>query len=105
MITINDHSIDYISTVDLETFCENLSPIGLDRLKTALFLEQRERDKRARFNEAKEEFIRSLKAFQNAISDCGGDYSISFAELPSKQICLPFIESVIDDLTLGDFKN
>lgn len=105
MITITDELLDYISTPDLEAFCESLSPEGLERLKTALFFEQRERDRRARFNEAKEEFIKSLDAFQDAIADCGGDYSISFAELPSKQICFPFIESIIDDLTLEDFKN
>ena len=105
MITINDHSIDYISTDDLETFCENLSPIGLDRLKTALFLEQRERERREHFNEAKEEFIKSLDALQDAISDCGGDCTISFAEFSSCQVSFPFIEDIVDNLTLGDFKN
>lgn len=106
MITITDHSVDSISSFDLEKFCENLSPIGLDRLKNALFFEQRERDKRERFNKAKERVIKSLSDFQDVIdAEEGKNSSCSFSLDYDYFVNLAGIKEMIDQLTLEDFKD
>lgn len=105
MITITDHSVDSISSFDLEKFCENLSPIGLDRLKNALFFEQRERDKRERFNKAKEKVIKSLSDFQDVIDEEGGDSDCLFHLSSDLSANFAGLKEIINNWTLEDFKD
>lgn len=108
MITINDHSVDFTSSFDLKTFCENLSPIGLSRLQTALLSEQREREQRERFYKAKEEVIKSLDDLQNIIDAEEGRNSSRPLGLSFDFDCfvnLASIKETIDQLTLEDFKD
>lgn len=105
MITITDHSVDFISPFDLEKFCENLSPIGLNRLQTALLSEQREREQRERFNKAKEKVIKSLDDLQEVIdAEEGKNSSCSFTLINDCFVNLALIKEGIDQLNLGYFE-
>lgn len=105
MITITDHSVDSISSFDLEKFCENLSPIGLNRLQTALSSEQHEREQRERFNKAKEEVIESLSKLQEVIdAEEGKNSSCPFTLVNDCFVNLALIKEGIDQLNLGYFE-
>ena len=106
MITITDHSVDSISDFDLKVFCGSLSPIGLNRLKTALLSEQREREQRERFNKAKEKVIKSLDDFQKIIdAEEGKDSSCPFSLECDCFVNLASSKETLDRLDLGNFED
>lgn len=105
---ISSHSVDSISSFDLKTFCESLSPIGLNRLQTALLSEQYKREQRERFNKAKEEVIKRLNDFQNIIDAEEGKSSSCPPGLVFDFDCFVTFASLketIEQLTLEDFKD